>query len=143
MKDWSQLTMTNLLSFFEYLKSKATGSQMSSQMTQLQPMVQLLSIAFSLLVFFFWSEQLDLQTLELTCKQWGGLYCPPLIPAGIRRNPGNSRNSNGMNFGPGACQTDQTILTEFRMEFKFRRNGSRNHPEGILPGMRWNGIIAC
>ena len=35
-----------------------------------------------------------------------GLYCPPLIPAGIRRNPGNSRNSGGINFGRGACQID-------------------------------------
>ena len=34
--------------------------------------------------------------------QAGGLYCPPLIPARIRRNPGNSRNSRGIKFGRGA-----------------------------------------
>ena len=60
-----------------------------------------------------------------------GLYCPPLILAGIRRNPGNSRNSIGIKFGRWTCQIDSMIPTEFRMEFKFRRNGSRNHPEGI------------
>ena len=42
-----------------------------------------------------------------------GLYCPPLIPAGIRRNPGNSRNSRGIKFGRGACQIDEMIPAEF------------------------------
>jgi len=40
----------------------------------------------------------------------GGLYCPPLILAGIRWNPGNSWNSRGINFGTGTCQIDNTIL---------------------------------
>ena len=44
-------------------------------------------------------------------------------------NPGNSRNSRGIKFGRGACQIDSMIPTEFRMEFKFRRNGSWNYPE--------------
>ena len=61
----------------------------------------------------------------------GGLYCPPLIPAGIRQNRDNSRNSRGIKFGRGACQIDQMIPTEFQMEFKFCRNGSWNHPEGM------------
>ena len=43
----------------------------------------------------------------------GGLYRPPLIPAGIRRNPGNSRNSGGIKFGRGACQIDTMIPAEF------------------------------
>ena len=47
------------------------------------------------------------------------------------RNPGNSQNSGGIKFGRGACQIDSMILTEFRMEFKFRWNGSWNHMEGI------------
>jgi hypothetical protein len=63
----------------------------------------------------------------------GGLYCPPLIPARIRRNPGNSWNSRGIKFGRGTCQIDKTIPAEFRTEFKFRRNGSRNHPDRITP----------
>ena len=57
----------------------------------------------------------------------------PAESGGIRRNPGNSRNSGGIKFGRGACQTDQLIPAEFRTEFKFRRNGSRNYPEGICP----------
>ena len=68
------------------------------------------------------------------CHKMRGLYCPPLIPAGIRRNPGNSWNSGGIKFGRGACQIDQVIPTEFRTEFKFRRNGSWNHPEGMNSG---------
>ncbi|EDR13009.1 uncharacterized protein LACBIDRAFT_322402 [Laccaria bicolor S238N-H82] len=43
----------------------------------------------------------------------GGLYCPPLIPARIRRNPGNSWNSGGIKFGRGPCQIDQTIPRNF------------------------------
>ena len=58
------------------------------------------------------------------------------------RNPGNSQNSGGIKFGRGACQIDQLIQVEFQMEFKFRRNGSRNYPEGMPPGMRRNGILA-
>ena len=46
-------------------------------------------------------------------------------------------------IGRGACQIDQMIPAEFQMEFKFHWNGFRNHLEGILPGMRWNGIVAC
>jgi len=62
-----------------------------------------------------------------------GLYCPPLIPARIRRNPVNSRNSIGINFGTVACQIDKTILAECGTEFTFRRNGSGNHTEGTAP----------
>jgi hypothetical protein len=40
-------------------------------------------------------------------SRMGGLYCPPLIPAGIRQNPGNSRNSRGIKFGRGTCQSDK------------------------------------
>jgi len=63
----------------------------------------------------------------------GGLYCPPLIPARIRRNPVNSQNSVGINFGTVACQIDKTIPAECGTEFTFRRNGSRNHREGMAP----------
>ena len=47
------------------------------------------------------------------------------------QNLGNSRNSGGIKFGRGACQIEQMIPTEFQTEFKFRRNGSWNHPEGM------------
>ena len=47
------------------------------------------------------------------------------------RNPGNSRDSVGIKFGRWTCQIDSMIPTEFRTEFKFRRNGSWNHPEGM------------
>jgi len=69
----------------------------------------------------------------LILQNFGGLYCPPLIPAGIRWNPGNSWNSRGINFGTGACQIDYTILAECRMEFKFCQNGSRIHADGMAP----------
>jgi hypothetical protein len=62
----------------------------------------------------------------------GGLYCPPLIPAGIRRNPGNSRNSGGIKFSRGTCQIGKTIPAEFRTEFKFRRNAGITI-DGITP----------
>ena len=58
------------------------------------------------------------------------------------QNPGNSQNSGGIKFGRGACQIDQMILAEFRTEFKFHWNGSRNYPEGMLTGIRWNRILA-
>jgi hypothetical protein len=61
-----------------------------------------------------------------------GLYCPPLIPAGIRRNPGDSRNSAGIKFGRGTCQIDKMIPAEFRTEFKFRRNAGITI-DGITP----------
>ena len=77
---------------------------------------------------------MNTQTLSFS----GGLYCPPLIPAGIWQNPGNSWNSRGIKFGTGAGQIDQMILAEFRMEFKFCENGSRNHPEGML--LEWDGM---
>jgi len=65
----------------------------------------------------------------------GGLYCPPLIPARIWQNLGNSWNSRGINFGTGACQIDYTILAECRMEFIFCQNGSRIHMDGMAPRM--------
>ena len=65
--------------------------------------------------------------------QFGGLYCPPLIPARIWWNPVNSRNSVGINFGTVACQVGKTIPAECGMEFTFRRNGSGNHMEGMAP----------
>ena len=34
------------------------------------------------------------------------------------------------------------ILAEFQTEFKFRQNGSRNHPGGMLARMRQNRIFA-
>jgi hypothetical protein len=52
------------------------------------------------------------------------------------RNPGNSWNSGGINFGRGTCQIDK----------KFRRNFERNsNSAGIVPGitrteLRRNGI---
>ena len=63
----------------------------------------------------------------------GGLYCPPLIPAGIRRNPGNSRNSGGIKFGRGACQIDSMIPPEWFLEFPGRNqfpefNGTESGP---------------
>jgi len=60
-----------------------------------------------------------------------GLYCPPLIPARIRRNPVNSRNSIGIKFGRGACQIHTMIPTESWIKFKFHQNGSRNHLDGM------------
>jgi len=75
-------------------------------------------------------EREPLQTYPIYL--WG-LYCPPLIPAGIRQNPVNSRISIGINFGTVACQIDKTILAECGTEFTFRRNGSRNHREGMAP----------
>jgi len=63
-----------------------------------------------------------------------GLYCPPLIPAGIWQNLGNSWNSGGINFGTGACQIDYTIPAECRTEFKFCWNVSRIHMDGMAPG---------
>jgi hypothetical protein len=71
---------------------------------------------------------------------FGGLYCPPLIPAGIQQNPGNSQNSRGIKFGKGTCQIGKTIPAEFPTEFKFRRNGSRNYMDGMIPRMSRNGI---
>jgi hypothetical protein len=61
----------------------------------------------------------DVTTLGGCCgRGWWwkkrGLYCPPLILAGIRQNPGNSWNSRGIKFGTGACQIDNTILAECR-----------------------------
>jgi len=47
------------------------------------------------------------------------------------RNPVNSRNSVGINFGTVACQIDKTIPAECGMEFTFCRNGSGNHREGM------------
>jgi len=58
--------------------------------------------------------------------QWG-LYCPPLIPAGIWWNLVNSWNSIGIKFGRGACQIHTMIPTESWIKFKFRWNGSGNH----------------
>ena len=43
----------------------------------------------------------------------------------------------GIPVGRGACQVDQLIPAEFRTEFKFHRNGSRNYLEGICP--EWGG----
>ena len=51
-------------------------------------------------------------TIYIICKKKRGLYCPPLIPAGIWQNPGNSRNSRGIKFGRGACKIDEMILAE-------------------------------
>ena len=56
------------------------------------------------------------------------------------RNPGNSQNSRGIEFGRGACQIDSMIPMEFRMEFKFCQNGSWNHTEGINSIIQRNGI---
>jgi hypothetical protein len=61
-------------------------------------------------------------TIPIFYTNFRGLYCPPLILAGIRWNLGNSRNSAGIKFGRGTCQIDKTIPAEFRMEFKFSRN---------------------
>ena len=71
----------------------------------------------------------------------GGLYCPPLIPARIWQNLGNSWNSGGIKFGTGVCQIDYTILAECRTEFQFRWNGSRNHTEGMAPWNDRNRIV--
>ena len=75
------------------------------------------------------------------CLKYRGLYCP-LIPARIQRNPGNSQNSRGINFGTGTCQSDKTILVECWTEFKFCRNGSGNHMDGMHTEHRMtrNGI---
>ena len=54
------------------------------------------------------------------------------------QNLGNSWNSQGINFGMGACQIDQTILAEFWTAFNFCCNSSRNHLEWIYP--EWDGM---
>jgi len=55
-------------------------------------------------------------------------YCPPLIPAGIWWNLGNSWNSRGFNFGPGACQ----------MMIPFWLNVEQNpHSARMVPGFTW------
>ena len=65
-----------------------------------------------------------------------GLYCPPGIPPGFRRNPVHSGNSGGMRFGSGASQIGIFIP---RMETGigiFPESHSRNH----VPGIGRNGI---
>ena len=73
-----------------------------------------------------------------------GLYCPPLIPAGIRRNPVNSRNSIGINFGTVACQVDKTILAECGTEWFWESHG-RNGPRmrGMESTMPKSSIGKC
>ena len=67
-----------------------------------------------LFVAVIWSCPLrTLKFFSIAGGRWWWEDCPPLILAGIWQNLGNSWNSDGINFGPGAHQTDQTILTEF------------------------------
>ena len=83
--------------------------------------------------------QKELSHQQAQWMEFRGLYCPPLIPAGIWWNPVNSRNSIGINFGTVACQIDKTIPAECGTEFTFRWNGSGNHTEGIAPEWEeWN-----
>jgi hypothetical protein len=58
--------------------------------------------------------------------KYGGLYCPPLIPAGIRRNPGDSWNSAGIIFGIGTCQIDNTIPADVERNL---------NSAGMVPGI--------
>ena len=80
-----------------------------------------------------WDDMVWYGNMVLVWYHGRGLYCPPLIPARIRWNPGNSQNSRGIKFGRGACQIDEMIPAEFWMAFKFCRNSSRNYLEGMLP----------
>ena len=91
---------------------------------------------FFLASFFFSERKEEVQAFEITnfCSMLkhieGQLSGRSLLSSTDSSwNPGNSRNSGGIKFGRGACQIDQMILTQFRMEFKFRQNGSWNHPE--------------
>ena len=72
-------------------------------------------------------------------KKCRGLYCPPLIPAGIRRNPGIPgipRNKIWLGNQPNKI----FIPAEFRRGSKFCRNGSRNFRNGISWEWTRNGI---
>jgi hypothetical protein len=40
------------------------------------------------------------------------------------------------NFSRGACKIIISILAEFLLEFKFRRNGHRNNRNRITPGIQ-------
>jgi hypothetical protein len=73
---------------------------------------------------------------------FGGLSCPPLIPAGIQRNPGNSRNSRGINFGRGTCQIGKTIPAEFQTEFEFRQNAGITI-DGITPERNLQNVFSA
>src|SRR6266446_5360347 len=67
---------------------------------------------------------------------WRGLYCPPLIPAGIRPESEDSGNSGGIRFGTGTSQIKNSIPAEYPMESAYSRNADRN----AIPGIDRNGI---